>query len=436
LRSLSDPRAIDRRIVALAVPAVLSVIADPLYDLTDTAILGHLGRAQLGGAALASAVLTTAYAVFIFLLFGTTAQVARLLGARRHAEATHLGVQGIWLGVALGTVAGVLLWVFAPWLISLFGGEGAVGGFALTYLRVSTVGLPGFFVVMASTGYLRGIQDLRTPLLVVVATALFNLVAEVLLIIVLGFGVGASALTTAVAKTVAGLVLASMVAKAARAQHISLRPDRAALRGLSATGLPLFVRTVALRAMFAGALIAAGRLGEVDLAGYAVGIQVFMFVAYLYEGYEVAAQTLVGEQAGRGDRAGVLLVGRRIMRLGVISGVVLAVALVLARPFLPALFSSDPAVRNVIAASLLWVACAQPFGAVAFTLDGILIGLADLGFLALSMVAIAASAGLALWITVRLGADVGWVWVTVVGSLLARAVILGRRFFGGRAAWT
>src|SRR5215207_654907 len=92
-RRLRSPH--DREIAALAVPALGSLIAEPLYILADTAVVGHLGTPQLGGLAVASTILLTGYAVFIFLAYGTTGAVARLIGAGDEREAAHQGVQGL-----------------------------------------------------------------------------------------------------------------------------------------------------------------------------------------------------------------------------------------------------------------------------------------------------------------------------------------------------
>src|SRR5690606_9474927 len=177
--------------------------------LTDTAIVGHLGTPQLGGLAVASTVLLTLYAVFIFLAYGTTAAVSRLLGAGDEREAAHQAVQSLWLAVFVGIAVAAAGLVAAEPLVAAMGAEGAVRAEALVYLRISLVGVPAMLVVLAGTGYLRGLQDTRTPLAVAVGSAGVNLVVEVVLIYGLGRGIGASALATVVAQTVAaGVYLA------------------------------------------------------------------------------------------------------------------------------------------------------------------------------------------------------------------------------------
>jgi putative MATE family efflux protein len=186
----------DREIFRLAVPAFGALIAEPVYVLTDTAIVGHLGTPQLAGLAIAAAILVTGYSIFIFLAYGTTAAVARLFGAGDQREATHQAVQGVWLAVAVSvpvTVAGLVL---AGPLVGLFGASGAAAGYAETYLRISALGIPAVLVTYAAVGWLRGRQDTRTPLVVAVGSAAVNLALEIVLILGLGYGVGASAAST------------------------------------------------------------------------------------------------------------------------------------------------------------------------------------------------------------------------------------------------
>src|ERR1700752_4490840 len=97
-------RALDRRVFALAIPALGALAAEPLYVLVDTAIVGHLGTTQLAALAIAATVLSTAFTIFTFLTYGTTAQVSRLHGARRDDDAAALGSQALWLALAIGVV--------------------------------------------------------------------------------------------------------------------------------------------------------------------------------------------------------------------------------------------------------------------------------------------------------------------------------------------
>ena len=143
----------------------MRLIAEPLYILADTAVVGHLGTDPLAGLAVASSILLIIYSLFIFLAYGTTASVARLIGAGDERQAAHQAVQGMWLAVLVGMVLAVIGLIFSGPLVGLLGATGEVRVQALLYLRISLFGVPAMLLVLAGTGYLRGLQDTRTPLL-------------------------------------------------------------------------------------------------------------------------------------------------------------------------------------------------------------------------------------------------------------------------------
>lgn len=153
-------RAQDREIIRLAVPALGALAAEPLYILVDTAIVGHLGTPQLAALAIAGALLTSGLTLFNFLTYGTTAQVARYHGAGQEVAAGRLAAQSLWLSVGLGAVLVVLTLALARPAVALMGGEGRAGEMAVTYLRISSLGLPFALIALAGQGYLRGVSSL------------------------------------------------------------------------------------------------------------------------------------------------------------------------------------------------------------------------------------------------------------------------------------
>lgn len=423
----------DRDILRLALPAFGALIAEPLYRLTDTAVVGHLGTDQLAGLTLANAVLATGYAVFIFLAYGTTSSVARLIGAGRHEQAAHHAVQSLWLAAGLGAVLAAVLWVLAGPLIGLLGGEGVVREQALVYLRVSVLGLPVTFVILAGTGYLRGLQDTRTPLFVAVATALVNLALEVWWIFGLGFGIGASALSTVAAEALAATIYVTMIRRATRAHGTGWRPDPRVIGGLGRAGLTLFLRTAALRGSFTLATAVAARIGTADLAAYQIAFELMFLLALALDAVAIAAQAMTGRFLGAGDADGARSAGRRMIEWSVLAGVGFGAVLALLQPVLPELFTDDPEVVALAGILIWWVAGLQPLNGLVFALDGILIGAGDLAFLAKAMaVAFAVFAPAALAV-LALDLGLGWLWAAIGLLMLTRAAVLGARFHGD--AW-
>ena len=263
----------DREIARLAIPAFGALIAEPLYVLADTAVVGHVGTDQLAGLAVASSALLTGYAAFIFLAYGTTAAVSRLLGAGRDGEAAHQAVQGLWLAAVIGLAVTVVVGGAAVPIVSLLGAAGAVRTNAVVYLRISALGTTFQLLTFAGTGYLRGLQDTRTPLLVAVGTAVGNLVLELVLINGLGYGIGASALSTVLAQAVGAIVYVRLITRATSRLGAALRPDWSAIRRLGRVGGDLLLRTLALRGSLTLFTAVAARVGTVDVGRARGGVR-------------------------------------------------------------------------------------------------------------------------------------------------------------------
>jgi putative MATE family efflux protein len=426
----------DREILRLAVPALGALVAEPLYILCDTAVVGHLGTDQLAGLAVASNILLLLYSIFIFLAYGTTAAVARLLGADQEGEAAHQAVQGMWLALGVGLALVVLGAASAPWLVSALGASGAVAANALVYLRISLLGIPGQLVVLAGTGYLRGLQDTRTPLLVALASALGNLVLELVLIYGFGFGIGASALSTVLAQLAAATVYVWWVRRAVRRHRIALGPHGPTLRRLAVVGGDLFVRTVALRGALVASTAVAARLGTVALAAHQIAFQIWNLLALALDAIAIAGQALIGRFLGAQDVAAARRAGRRMIEWGLLAGVGFGLVTFALRDELPTIFTSDPAVVAVAAFVLVFVAVMQPVNGVVFVLDGLLIGAGDLRYLAVAMLIPSALFVVLALGVLRDGLGIGWLWTALIVFMVARLVGLAWRWVGGGWAVT
>lgn len=424
----------DREIARLAVPALGALVAEPLYVLADTAVVGRLGTEELAGLAVASSALLAGYSIFIFLAYGTTAAVSRLLGAGADREAAHQAVQGLWLAAAIGAVVTVAVLALGGPIVGALGADGAVRDHAEVYLRVSALGIVPQLLTFAGTGYLRGLQDTRTPLVVAVAAALANLVLELVLIPGLGFGIGASAASTVVAQVGAAGVFLWLILRATARLGAGVRPDPPAIRRLGRAGWDLLVRTVALRGALTVLTAVAARIGTVDVGAHEIAFAVWSLLALGLDALAIAGQAMVGRHLGAGDVDRARSVGRRMLELGVVGGLLATVVVLALRPVLPDVFSTDPAVVALAGFLLVHVAVLQPVNAVAFVLDGLLIGAGDMAFLARSMVGAALVAVTAAGLVLALGLGIGWLWGAIALLMVSRAGILSVRWRSGRWA--
>ncbi|EFL33374.1 DNA-damage-inducible protein F [Streptomyces viridochromogenes DSM 40736] len=422
----------DREIVSLAVPAFGALVAEPLFLMADTAIVGHLGTAQLAGLGVASALLMTAVSVFVFLAYATTAAVARRVGAGDLQAAIRQGMDGIWLALLLGAAVVAVALPTAPALVDLFGASEAAAPYATTYLRISVLGIPAMLVVLAATGLLRGLQDTKTPLYVAVAGFVANGALNAGLVYGAGLGIAGSAWGTVIAQCGMAAVYLAVVLRGARKHGASLRPDAAGIRASAQAGVPLLVRTLSLRAVLLIATAVAARLGDADIAAHQIILSLWSLLAFALDAIAIAGQAIIGRYLGAGDTQGARDACRRMVEWGIAVGVVLGVLVVLTRPVFLPLFTSDSAVKDAALPALVIVALSQPISGIVFVLDGVLMGAGDGPYLAWAMLlTLAVFTPVALLVPV-LGGGLTALWATMTLMMTVRMLTLWTRTRSGR----
>lgn len=423
---------ISRQILQLAVPAFGALIAEPLFLLADSAIVGHLGVDQLAGVGLAATLLQTAVGLLVFLAYSTTPAVARLLGAGRLADALAVGRDGLWLAVLLGIGLAIAGYALAAPALGSFGASGPVLGFGIEYLRFSMPGLPAMLLVLAATGVLRGLQDTRTPLLVAGVGFMVNIALNVLLVFGLGLSVAGSALGTSIAQWGMAAVYLVIVARAARRHGVGLAPDWAGIRAVSRVGSWLMLRTLSLRIAILATVLVATAQGAVNLAAHQLAMTIFTFLAFALDALAIAAQALVGKELGAENVLRVKALTGTMVRWGMVFGAGTGLLLLALGPWAGWLFTPDRQVHAALAAALLVLALGQPLAGLVFVLDGVLIGAGDARYLALAGVAnLLVYLPLLFWVSAAAGAGpagLGWLWAAfALGYMAARAVTLGLR---------
>ena len=409
--------ALDRRILVIAVPALGSLLVEPIYVLTDTAVVGRLGTVPLGGLALASTVLNTLVWVFNFLSYGTTVRVAVRRGRGDTAGAAADALQALWLALGIGVLVAAAVALGARWLVGLVGDDPAVIDQGVTYLRVSVVGIPFQLVAIACIGYLYGLPDTKRPFVVLSITTAANLALELLLVFGLDWGIAGSAWGTVAAQVLSAALFLGIVVPGLRADglhHLSVVPS--VMWAVVKVGAHLVQRTAFLLATLAVATAAASRVGTVELAGHQIAAQLFLFLAIGVDMFKVSGQSLVGHALGAGRPDEARDVVDHLYGWAWRSGLLLtAVTLVLA-PALPHLFSGDGDVRQAATLALVLLAAMQLPAALTFVLDGVLMGANDFRDLRWQTT-IAFGACLPVFVAVMLRPSLGLVTVWV-GMLL------------------
>jgi putative MATE family efflux protein len=423
----------DAEILRLAVPAFGALVAEPLFLLADSAIVGHLGTAQLAGLGVAATIVATAISLCIFLAYGTTAGVARRLGAGDLQGALRLGIDGLWLAGLLGLALGALGFAGAEVVVGWFGPDEDAAGYAVTYLRVSMFGLPAMLGVFAMTGVLRGLQDTRTPLVVAVAANLANAALNYLLVYGFDLGIGGSALGTVIAQWASILVYVAVVAKSVSLAGVPLGFSFSGVSRSFRASAPLLLRNVSLRVVIVLSAAVAAQIGSPQLAAHQVAFTIWSALALSLDAIAIAGQALVGRYLGASNAAGAKQATRRMVEISIALGTVLGLLLFAGHDLIPPLFSGDPEVRALLADVLVIIAMLQPVAGWVFALDGVLIGAGDARFLAaaqaVTVAVFAPLAGLVLAFDEGLEA----LWWVIGAWVLTRLLLLVWRQAGN--AW-
>ncbi len=421
----------DKEIVRLALPALGALAAEPLYVLVDTAIVGHIGTTQLAALALATTALASGFTVFNFLTYSTTAQVARLHGGGREDEAARIGSQAQWLALGIGVALLAVAVAVASPLTTLMGGQGGVRDQAVMYLRIAALGAPAFMLASAGQGFLRGIGDLRTPLLILLVAHAVNAVLEVLFVYGFGWGLPGSASGTVIAQLGMGAAFVVVQRRAGWA-----RPDLGRIRRLLRVGGEIAVRTSALLGVFVICSAVLARVGAAALGAHQIGYQLFLFIALVLDAIAIAGQVMVGRMLGASDARGAHAAARRMIGWSATLGAGFAAVLLVFEPVLPRIFTDDP--RVIAQAHAMWplLVGMMPASGAVFALDGILIGAGDTRFLAAAMVAASVvGVGLAV-VAYAAGWGIAGVWAALCAFIAVRLLTCAARFRGRRWAIT
>lgn len=433
-----SPRSISRQILALAVPALGALIAEPLFLLADSAIVGHLGVNELAGAALGTTVLQTAVGLMIFLAYATTPAVARAIGAGKPEVAMAAGRDGMWFAVVLGVLLSAIGYFTARPLVNAMGSEGATADFAVDYIHYSLPGLTAMLLVLAATGVLRGMQDTKTPLVVATIGFGLNVVLNFVLVYGAHMSVAGAALGTSIAQWLMAAVYLWMLLPRIARQGISLAPRWAGFISTGQVGSWLMLRNLTMRAALLLTVFVATSAGTQTLAAHQLVFTIFSFLAFALDALAIAAQAMIGQELGRGDAQRVRKLTGIMSRWGIYFGMVTGLLLLTTSWVFPMMFTSDEQIRQLTTVGLWALALSQPLCGLVFVLDGVLIGAGDARYLGLASVVNLVVYVPLLWAVLTFAQDprasIWWIWMAfAIGFMAARGVTLSLR--ARKTAW-
>jgi len=428
-------RALDRDIRRLALPALGALVAEPLFLLTDTALVGHLGGVPLAGLGIASVVIQTVVGLLVFLAYATTPMVARRLGSGDLTGAVRAGIDGVWLALAVGALLVAVGVPLSGWVVGLFGAAPEVAAAATTYLSISLWGIPALLLTLAASGLLRGLQNTTTPLVVAGVGFAANAVLNAVFIYGFGWGIAGSAIGTVVASWGMAAAYLVIIVRSARATGASLTPHVSGLGSALRSGGWLLLRTASLRVAMLATVVVATDFGTSELATVQIALTVFSTLAFVLDALAIAGQAMIGHGLGASDLPRVRAITTRLLQFGVGGGALLGILIAALSPVLPFVFTTDDTIAGALTVLLLVMAFGIPLAGYVFVLDGVLIGAGDAKYLALTgLVNLAVYLPL-LWAVSGLSgtAGIAWLWAAFgFGYIGARAVTLGLRARGDR----
>ena len=409
-----------RRLLALTASAFLVLAAEPLYLLVDTAVVGHLGARALGALGIGTTLMALLAIVGSFVEYGTTSRAARWFGRGRRDRAIDEGLQASYLAVGIGLVVVAIGQLCAGQLVRIMtGSSSTLAGPAETWFRVALCGMPMVLLVLAGNGWMRGVQETRAPVTIVLTANGMSAAAAPVLVYVCHLGLVGSAWANLGAQVVA----AALFMRALHREASSTKPDRTVMRAQLVLGRDLIARSAAFQAAFLVATSVAARMGEAQVAAHQIGMQLWEFTALLLDSFAIAAQSLVGAALGASNPREARSLAVRVSRWGAGAGLGFAAVYAAGWVVLPRLFSSSPAVWHQAHIVWPWFVGMLPAAGVVFALDGVLIGAGDVAFLRTITIVAALGGFIPLALAAaRFDWGIGGVWAGLTSFIAVRLI--------------
>jgi putative MATE family efflux protein len=420
---------------------MLAIASEPVFILADTAMIGRLGVEPLAARAIASSLIGGIYWIFAFLIFGTTTLVGYHRGTNEPEICGEICVQALFLAAVGGIFVAALGILFAPQLYIWMGAGPDLLEQGTTYFRIRIAGTPFTFILFACVGFLRGIQDTRTPMLIAFATNGLNGVLDYVLIYgALGFpalGLRGAAFATLVSQLMAGGICLGIVFFSSYTALYRLnrwRLDARRLLSLSRIGRDLALRTGALRFSLVFATGTVARMGTVALSSHEIALQLFLLSSDTIDGIAVAGQTLAARHLGERRPDAAYRMGKILLLCGLTAGLIFGCAYMLLKPALIGIFTRSPEVIATLGVAIfVLLALFQPVNGVVFASDGFLLGVHDTRYLMWAMLAGALGIFVPIaWLSLHFQWGLLGVWIGLSLLMAWRLATNLYRFFSKR----
>ncbi len=370
-----------RTLLKLSVPVLLSMTAEPLTALVDTAFISSLGVSALAALGVGTTALSSLFWIFNFLGIATQTEVAQVYGSKSRGQASAAASLSLLMALGIGILLIILLYPLLSWLAILLGADGEVRQLAAAYMRIRLFGAPAVLLILASFGTLRGLQDMRTPLWIALGVNVLNLTLDWLLIFgwrsIPGMGVAGSALASTISQWLGALAAVFILNR--QLGLVMPRRFQDAFRLLRVGG-DLFVRTALVNLFLVASTRAANQIGPEAGAAHQVIRQVYVFTSLALDAYAMTVQSLVGFFLGARAVGWMKKVVRISMNWSLATGILIGLVMWLGRGLVVSLLVPVTSVSLFLPA---WAisSLSQPLNSLAFLTDGAHWGTGDYRFL-------------------------------------------------------
>ncbi|PZX15239.1 MATE family multidrug resistance protein [Palleronia aestuarii] len=429
---MAEPRPIThRRVLAVALPIVLSNATVPILGVVDTGVVGQLGEAApIGAVGIGAIILTALYWIFGFLRMGTTGFAAQALGRGDLDEGAAILGRALGLAAVAGLAIIVLQWPLFRLAFLVSPASAEVEELARGYMGIRVWSAPALIGLYAITGWLIAAERTRGVLVIQLWMNGVNIVLDLWFVLGLGWGVEGVATATLIAEW-SGLALGLWLCRAAFAtpawRDLSRLTDPARLKRFASVNSDILLRSLALQGVFVSFLFLGARFGDVPLAANQILLQFIEVTAYALDGFAFAAEAMVGNALGAGRRDLFRRAAIVTSLWGAATGVLLALVFAIFGTTIIDIMTTAPGVRAETRDYLPYMVAAPILGTAAWMLDGIFIGAtrtADMRNMTVLSAAIYVVAVLAL----VPGFGNHGLWMALLVSFVARGATLGLRY--------
>lgn len=369
----------NKRILGLALPNIITNITVPLLGMVDMAIVGHLSPTHIGAITIGTSIFNLIYWNFGFLRMGTSGFTAQAYGARRFDEAVRIFVRAFSLALAIAAVLIILQWPISLLAKVIFHGSSEVMRLAMIYFFVRIWAAPATLGLYAVKGWFIGMQNSKLPMWIAIFINLVNIACSLLFVLVLHWDIAGVALGTVIAQysgLAAGLFFAHKYYGRIIRHHIDIKGSLRwkEMKQFFRVNGDIFLRTVCLATVFTFITAASGRISDEVLAIDALLLQFFTLFSYIMDGFAYAGESLVGRYIGANDGQRLRQSVRYLLLWGLGLTLLFTGAYAIMGEGFLRIFSDD---ANIILGArqyLFWTLIIPVCGFSAFLFDGIFVG--------------------------------------------------------------